>query len=340
MTAKLSLALALSMLLAATGWASAARVDLAIAEERVTASTPSVQVGLWADPFQADPPPTSPVWPQGPCREKSSRSQVDRPDLVDGEQVHIVYLVPSDMEDEELDTNGVLQCSVRSWNQWFEEQSGGQSWRLDTFDPRGRRDPLVDITYIRSSRPSSEIQNNADVEAELIKAGLANPVDYGAKKFLSYVATDTGGMCGSAQYPLAQFEAVGLARGWTRMASVYLFSDPACGARDFGMPGAPSWSESIAIHELIHTEGVVPLGAPHGCTAFEAVPTHICTPGVVLADGAGTSLDPERADVMFPFGVMPLSDNVLDRNNDDYFDHELPLRDLADSPWLIRSSRN
>ena len=335
MRAKRALALALSTLIAAAGWASAGAAEISTPGARTEGAAPSVEVGLWADPFQATAPPAPPVWPAGPCRQKSSRSEIDRPDLADGEQVHIVYLLPSDMADEELDTNGVLQCSVRSWNQWFEEQSGGQSWRLDTFDPPGKRGPLVDITYVRASRPSSEIQSNVTVEEELILAGLAHPVEYGTKKFLSYVASETGPLCGSAQYPLEQFEAVGHDRGWTRMASVYLFSNAACGARAFGSPGAPSWSEAIAVHELIHTEGVVPLGAPHGCTAFEAVPTHICTLGVVLADWAGAALDPERTDVMFPFAVMPLSDNVLDRNNDDYFNHELPIRDLADSPWLV-----
>ena len=323
--------------IATVGFTSALAAETRRSEPQVS---PSLEVGLWtlADQTTAPKPP---VWPTGPCRQRSARAQFDRPDVhKEDEQVHIVYLLPADMEDEKLDTNGVLQCSVLAWNEWFEKQSGGLSWRLDMFSQGGRKGPLVDVTFVRSDRPASEIGGAAAVEEELLKAGLIRGGEYGRKKFLAYVATSTGSQCGSAQYPLYQL-GVGDIQDWTRIAAVYMFSSDGCGGRVFGAPGSPSWSESIAMQELIHTEGVVPLGAPHGCSPVVGdtipIPTHVCTPGLVVAEGGGVEIDPERVDVMYPYGVGPLSENVLDRDNDDYFNHSLPLRDLGDSPWLVRS---
>jgi hypothetical protein len=40
------------------------------------------------------------------------RSTVDRPDDISGSQVHVVYAIPSDGTDRELDTNGVIAGTV------------------------------------------------------------------------------------------------------------------------------------------------------------------------------------------------------------------------------------
>lgn len=322
----------LAAMIAGTGSFAVPAAPLASAADAPQAT---IEVGLRALPNQSVPP-SGPVWPTGPCRKSSTRSTTDRPDLHKGEQVHIVYVLAADMTDEGLDRNGVLQCSVLAWNQWFEEQSGGVSWQLDTFKQRRRNEPLVDITFIRSQQPSAELNSVSEVAEELKKAGLLPGDESGPKKFLAYVGSSSGNLCGQAHYPPLQFGTAGLQES-AKTAAVFLFSDEGCGARVFGEPGSPSWSEAIAMHELIHTEGVVPLGAPHGClTPGESLPTHICTPGLAVAEIAGVEVDPERVDVMFPFSTLPLSDNVLDRDNDDYFDHALPLRDLADSPWLVR----
>ncbi len=310
--------------------------------ERVTASPADrahlVEVGTWVDPAVPSRASIEPV-PGTSCLRKQPRATIDRPDTIEDHQVHIVYLVPSDMADEKLDSSGVLACSVEAWNDWFRKQSGGASWRIDTLDPPGRRSGIIDITFVKSPRPSSEIQSNADVTAELKAAGLLPADESGVKKFLVYAATDTGRLCGAASYPLSQLDPapLPLGGGHSLVASVFLFSDAGCGAHSFGTPGNASYSEAIAMQELLHTEGVVPLGAPHGCSAVDLVPVHACTPGLVFTDVIGQRLDPQRRDVMFPFAGPPLSENILDIDRDDYFDHPFPFRDLADSDWLTRS---
>lgn len=263
------------------------------------------------------------------CPDNVPRASKDRSDLSKGPQIHVVYLVSSDFPDEGLDTRGVLNCSVQAWNGWFETQADGLRWRLDLFRARGS--DVVDVTFVHSDRPGSELQTSTSIGEELARAGLDDP----NKKYLSYVAADAGSLCGSGQYPLIELsDPLNPFGGHGRYAQVFLFSHPGCHAHDFGVPGGPSWVEAIAMQELLHTEAVVPFGAPHSCTGVEAIPTHVCTPGLGHAELVGVHADPEGVDVMFPFANGPLAGKLLDRDRDDYFGHSLPIRDLADSPFL------
>jgi hypothetical protein len=249
--------------------------------------------------------------------------------------VHFVYLVASDFPDEKLDTKGVLACSAETQNQWFEEASGGLRWRIDTFrtklrDPRTKKlraAEVADVTFIRSGRPGEQLDTVSEVQSELETLGLSEP----DKRYLSFVASE-GVACGDAWLPLTPSPG-GPVDG--QYAAVYLFSDEACRAHDFGAPGRGSFADAIAQQELIHNDGLVSAGAPHGCAA--GVPPgmgHVCTGPLVFTEG-DQNLDPERIDVMYPFLSVPLSEKVLDPGNDDYFGHPFPhVRDLALSPYL------
>jgi len=71
----------------------------------------------------------------------SSRSTTDRLDDITGAQVHVVYVLPSDGQDRQLDTNGTLRNTVGSWQTWLSGQTAGRVWRLDTYreGPHGAR---------------------------------------------------------------------------------------------------------------------------------------------------------------------------------------------------------
>lgn len=243
-----------------------------------------------------------------------------------GPYVRVVYLVPSDGPDERLDQRGVLDCSVRAWNDWFDKQAGGLRWRVDTFIHRSRSRPreVVDVTFVRSNRPGNDFGNTSAIADELASNGLGDSTG----KYVVYVAADQGALCGRSSYPL-------IGGGGGTIAAVFLLGR-GCRNEMFGRPGKPSWPEGTALHELIHTESVVPVGAPHGCVGIEGAPTHVCTNGLAYTEVLGMPLDPERTDVMFPFVVLPLFEQVLDRGRDDYFGHSLPITDLEDSPFLTR----
>jgi len=267
------------------------------------------------------------------CPKGIPRSTNDRPDTREGWQVHIVYLVAKDFSDELLDTKGLVNCSVLAWSGWFAEQSSGLEWRLDTFRPSGSERDIVDVTFVRASVPGTELVDTTDIEDQLREAGLADS----RKLYFTYVAADGGSLCGRGRYPLASTGENGTFGGHGRFAYLYLFGAAGCHGHEFGSPGRPLWMEATVMQELLHTEGVVPLGAPRGCSTTDPVPTHVCTGGVPVTTMAGLEVDPERIDVMFPFVTLPLAEKVLDRDKDDYFNHSLPLRDLSESPFLIKN---
>src|SRR5258705_12476730 len=74
------------------------------------------------------------------------RSTIDRADDITGAQVHVVYVLPSDGQDRQLDTNGTLLNTVGSWQTWLGGQAGGRVFRLDTYQG------ALDITFVRLAR--------------------------------------------------------------------------------------------------------------------------------------------------------------------------------------------
>lgn len=256
------------------------------------------------------------------------RATEDRPDFDSGHQVHVIYMLPSGERDERLDTDGTLECSLRAQNQWMAEQTRGLEWRLDTFlmeavvDGRSQTLAVPDITFVQSPQRASDLDNAGSVSRELRARGF----DDRDKRYLTYVAAGDGSVCGDAYYPYPKVH-----EPWSgKYAQVYLNATRGCGTNVFGVPGEPSLSESVAQQELIHNDGMTPIGAPHSCLL--GVPpgmAHVCTGPLAI-----TNLDPERFDVMFPFAGVPLSEKTLDRGNDDYFRHGLPITDFADTPFL------
>lgn len=259
------------------------------------------------------------------------RSEIDRPDIVEGPSIHVVYLVAADSPDQLLDTSGTFNCTMEAQNMWMEEQSG-RRWNLDVFEftrsDHGRKTTAraLDVTFARSELPAAELGGATAVRDELIRLGFAQP----DKRYLTYVMGPYTTSCGDAIYP------VGLHPGERRdgaYAQVYLSSTNACNAQWFGTPGNPSWSDAIAQQELLHTEGLTAIGAPRSCPTILPF-AHICTAALFYTEES-LELDPERLDLMYPYMSVPLSQKVLDRGHDDYFDHDLPLADLADSPYLV-----
>lgn len=253
------------------------------------------------------------------------RASKDRPDIDTGRLVHVVYFLPSDREDDALDVQGVLDLSVRAQNAWMARETGGRTWRFDTFwfetkvDGATRRIRAVDVTFVRSKRPADQVRSLDGIMADLEAAGVVQP----RKRYLVYAAVDGEGKCGQAVWPYHSLdpEVDG------QFGAVYLDALPECHARDFAPSvDSPGMSETIAQQEMMHNDGAVPLAAPHHCLPLIA---HVCTPGLSL-----TSADPERFDVLFPSPGVPLRDKHLDLGRDDYYETPVGTRDLARSPFL------
>lgn len=255
---------------------------------------------------------------------RTARYTVDAPDVVRGNQTHIVYFVPKDRRDERLDVSGAIAGSVGSMVAWFKAQAG-RAPRMDL-----RKGGVLDVTFVRGRKDAAEYETLDDVSGEILTRGIGKA----GKRFLVYAAIPTGGVCGEAEYPIPPLD-----DGLGSFSAVYLDSTPACGSREFGngtLRGAGR-AEVITAQEWLHNEGIVPLVAPHECTAVTGgipIPfavAHVCTGPLMYLEG----LDPEEIDVMFPLATgLRLSQKVLDRGHDDYFMQPQPTIDLADSTWM------
>jgi Tol biopolymer transport system component len=102
-----------------------------------------------------DPPPPA-----------ADHQLTDRPDDRPGKQVHVMYVIPSDGEDRELDLDGTLVHTVDSFQRWLAEQTGGRSLRLDTFAGE------LDVTFFRLSQTDEEIGARGAFVRDAIEQGL------------------------------------------------------------------------------------------------------------------------------------------------------------------------
>jgi hypothetical protein len=233
-------------------------------------------------------------------------SEGNLPDPVTAHQTQVIYFVPAGACDQALD-GPTLASSMASLNAWLTAQ-GSKPMRLDRTSTGA-----LDAVFLRGEKQASTYGGVADIASEIGPRGFA--ASY--KRYLIFAAVDLNGTCGEAEYPGSY-------------AAVFLDSDTGCGTRDFGngtLAGAGK-AEVVSGQEAIHNDGIVDLLAPHDCLPFFA---HVCTPGLFLS----RSLDPETADVMYPFVTgVKLSQKVLDRGHDDYFKTALPVTDLNDSTFF------
>jgi hypothetical protein len=235
----------------------------------------------------------------------TDRSLVDRPDDIGGAQVHVVYAVPVDGVDAQLDINGAIAGSVASGEAWMRGQNGGNGLRYDTFQG------ALDVTFFRLSRTDAALSAYGaflrdQIEAEMKTAGLLVQ----NKIYLVFYDGTSTYACGGGAWPPDLPGQVG---------ALYLKGAVPgflpCGANALRTANAaPGYWEFSGVHELMHTMGFVPR----------------CSKNFVLNGHVGD--DPR--DLMYA-GPLPWTPSILDVNGDDYLapSDGLCLR-LRDSPYV------
>ncbi len=242
----------------------------------------------------------------GTPTESGERSTADRADEVTGPAIHLLYVLPSDGVDRQLDTNGTIQTSFGAAEQWLRGQTGGRSFRLDTFDGES------DISFFRLSQSDAEMQEAGafvrdNVEADLKDAGF----DSEDKIYAVYYDGGSTAACGAGAFPP-------LLPG--NVAILYLRGTPSdgavqCGENDFAADvDSPVFWEYVVVHEIVHTLGFVPECAPNAMDAHIAGP-----PNDLMYEGE------EETD-------LP---KALDVGHDDYYGHSASgCADFEDSAYL------
>lgn len=234
------------------------------------------------------------------------RAILDRPDDVSGYQVHVMYVVPSDGVDRQLDLNGSLANSVLSFQGWLAEQTGGTRLRFDTYQS------ALDVTFHRLSQSDATLAAYGayvrdQVESGIHTAGFNEP----NKLYAVYYDGTSNTACGGAAWPPALLG---------NAAVLYLQGlpnepVPCNGAQFAASPTAPpEYLEFSMLHEIFHT-----LGAAPTCAARHVLQGHV-----------GDS----NTDLMYS-GPLPWYPSVLDFGRDDYWGHNNPnCLDLSKSVFL------
>jgi hypothetical protein len=165
------------------------------------------------------------------------RATEDRPDEVAGEQVHFLYVIPTDAPDEQLDVNGLLTSSIARMQAWLAGQTGGPKLRIDTYQGQ------PDITFVRTSvTPPDPYSEGFVVRGFVEQLGFANP----KKVYVAYLGAYGAPTCGLADR--------GGKAGVLWLTCVL----------EWPTTAPFSLIDSVAMHETLHALGAVPDGAPNG----------------------------------------------------------------------------
>jgi hypothetical protein len=232
------------------------------------------------------------------------RATIDRPDDINGEQVHVVYAVPADGADRRLD-EGAIAPSVGVWNEWLRSQTGGRGLKLDTAGGE------LDVTFLRLSGSDAEIAAKGayvrdEIERQLGAVGLNAR---GKVYAVYYDGTSTWACGGGAWPPTLPGNTAAMYLNGLPLTSVPCRSNPLAGAG-----GAPGYMEFAMLHEILHTIGIVGTCAPHHTQAGH--------------------VSDSPADLMYA-GDQPWRPSVLDVGRDDYFQSGISgCTDLSTSAYL------
>jgi len=243
--------------------------------------------------------------------QTTSRHLTDQPDDAPGAaQVHVIYALPSDGTDRELDHNGTLAATVGSWGSWLAGQTAGRQMRLDTAGGQ------PDITFVRLDRTDAQLADQGvyirdEIERQLRARGFQQR----GKIYAVYYDGSARGSCGGGAWPPVLPGIV---------AAVYLHGIPSggapCDANHLASAPTdpPGYLEYAMIHEILHTLGFVATCAPHQTRAGH--------------------VSDSPTDLMYA-GDQPWRPSVLDVGHDDYFaTGRTDCPDLANSPFLTGGS--
>jgi hypothetical protein len=243
---------------------------------------------------------TAPLPATSPAACVTSRTSVERVDDLAEHQVHLIYALPSDARDLELDRNGQIAASLGHVDRYLRERLDGSAFRLDTCDGN------IDVTFLRLARTSAEYAAMRSgflqgLELDLARDGFR----YGRKLYVVV----WGGLANWARLD----DGCGGDAGFHGVAVAYLWATngDACPAIGVELPiGEP---DTGLAHEIVHL-----LGLPAAC-------------GANVDDGGHVADDP--SDLMYGRGHTTAE--VIDAGHDDYYRHGVAgCPDLANSAFL------
>ena len=228
-------------------------------------------------------------------------SQVDlAPNTVAGFPVHWMYALPSDGADRFGTYASTMQTDAEAIDAWWRREDPSRTPRNDlTPLPCGQQ---LDLTSLRMQLPSGALAGDGRFGAIFNALATGNFQSPFTKYVVYYDGpVAEGDICGQGGSDGSGFG----------LAVVYVQACPSVS------------TAAVAAHELLHTFGAVPNGAPHDCP--EPNDGHTCD---------------TESDLMYPFiDTSPLEAKLLDPGRDDYYGHSAGFGDSQDTQWLIQLDR-
>ena len=235
-------------------------------------------------------------------------------DRMGGEQIHVIYAVPSDGPDRFAELASPIATDIAAIDAWWRREDPTHAPRFDLFEfpGCGSRFGKLDLSFVRLPDPASVYVPSIDRYQRISTQLASSPFVFSApdKKYLvlfdGVVAPDR--ICGAG----SGGRTTGGARSY---GIVYLRSS--CDLT-IGDGGGVAY---VGTHELLHALGALPPGAPHPCPGDNG---HPCDSSV---------------DVLSTFyRGGPLDAALLDVNRDDYYAHAGSWFDVQDSRWLLEAT--
>ncbi len=191
----------------------------------------------------------------------AARSEVDRPDDSDLDQIRALYVVTSDGPDFAHDTDGSICNSIRAAATWFHDQTG-QFLRFDT------EDGALDIGFVKLAIPDAVMHgtdpgnHSIDLGHAFVRDRIERELTTASNKLYAVFYEGTSSYaCGAGAYPP-------LIPG--RVGAMYLRAMPPgvtepCGdSYPWGQPSlVPDYVDYAMLHELVHSLGFVVESSPH-----------------------------------------------------------------------------
>lgn len=242
-----------------------------------------------------------------------SAAATDRqPDLLGGDQIHVIYALPSDGPDRFGVYADRIVTDLTAIDAWWRRQDPARTLRFDLHAFPGCPSGLsqADVSLVRLPHDGAYF-TPLDDRLRRLAIDLADTFDADSKKYLVYYdgpLEDTGDyqVCGTA------FRGPANGGGTGSVAAVWMQT---CTAD----VGSGNILAAIATHETLHQLGVLPPGAPHACPGDDGHPCDY------------------PLDIMYPSLSANFAEEALDLGRDDYYGHSGTWFDAQDSSWLTRA---
>lgn len=238
------------------------------------------------------------------------RTSEDRPDDHDNQQVHFIYVTCQDCIDRGLDTTGVIEGSVSSFQAWLAGKIG-RILPLDTYQGR------LDISYFKSTKTREELsQSGVSTLVLLANEIVTQGFNRSNKKYMMIYDGPSHSGCGGA-FAGSTFGAMYLqmVTNSYSCASQELTGDPS---------KPPGYWEFAILHDIVHMlgKGYVEAGAPNHDNIIIWHTKDSCN------------------DLMYGGGLdCGWSPTIVDIGQDDYYGENVPdgLQNLLVEAWLVQA---